>query len=250
MRSKPLIVGVAAVVIAVIAVALVLALSGREATPSAETPEPPEPAAVLLIPGYGGDPAPLAVLDAALRDAGFDVETLDLGTGTDDLRGYAADAVAAAERLVDGGAPSVSSVGFSAGGIIGRVAADEAPDAFDEVISIASPHDGTAWALILGTACPIACQQLQPGSELLESLPEAPDEADWLSVYSSTDEIILPPDSSALPGATVGTIQGVCEGQSVRHSQVPSHPWIIDAVLAFLVAEALPTQCSSEPAQQ
>ncbi len=212
--------------------------------PSEDAGEQPVPAAaVLLIPGYGGDPSSLARLQETLTGAGYTSVVLDIGTGTEDLRGYASEAVAKASELLDAGAPEVSSIGFSAGGLIGRIAAVAEPDLFDEVISLSSPHDGTAWALLGGSGCPPACQQMQPGSDLLESLPAAPDAARWLAIYSQTDEIILPPVSSALVGATVLPIQDVCPSATVRHSGVPAHPLVIAAVVAALADEPLPTAC-------
>ncbi len=209
----------------------------------AEQAVPGQPEAVLLIPGYGGDREPLEALRAALTDAGYLVEVLDIGTGTGDLRGYAHAAEERAETLLGGGAGTVSTVGFSAGGLIGRIAAIDDPALFAEVVSIAAPHRGTALALLGGPRCPLACQQMKPGSDLLAGLPDAAGPARWLSLYSQTDEVIVPARSSELPGATVQAIQQVCTDAAVSHGQVPSDPWVVAAVSAFLADRPLPAQC-------
>lgn len=236
------VVGLVVVACAVL-IAIAAGLLWRPASNSAAPEATAE--AVILIPGYGGDPSPLDALRERLAGAGYHVVVLDIGTGTDDLRGYADDAAQQAQSLLDEGAPAVSSVGFSAGGLIGRIAADVEPGLFADVISLAAPHDGTAWALLGGTNCPTACQQMQPGSELLASLPDAPDSASWLSLYSTTDEVIVPVDSSALAGATVAAIQQACPGTRASHGDVPADPWVIDAVSAFLAEQSLPVACPS-----
>jgi esterase/lipase len=138
-------------------IALALLLRGGSDRPAA-TADPAAPPAVLLIPGYGGDVEPLSSLQAALAGSGYTVAVLDIGDGTGDLNEYGRDAVARADELLTEGASSVSSVGFSAGGLIGRIAAVAAPDLFQNVISLASPHEGTLWALLGGANCPTACQ--------------------------------------------------------------------------------------------
>jgi pimeloyl-ACP methyl ester carboxylesterase len=180
---------------------------------------------------------PLSNLQAELASSGYTVAVLDIGDGTGDLNEYGRDAVARADELLADGASSVSSVGFSAGGLIGRIAAVAQPDLFQDVISLASPHEGTLWAVLGGANCPTACQLMKPNSPLLESLPDAPDPEAWLSVYSTTDEVVVPATSSDLPGATVLVIQDLEPGATVRHGQVPSDPTVLAAVKAFLADE-------------
>ena len=244
-RHPAVLLGAIVAVLALVgAVLAVVVWSGSDEEPTAApSPSAPPPAAVLLIPGYGGDPTPLNRLSAALAADGYRVAVLDIGTGTGDIRQYAEQATVQSRALLAAGAPSVSSVGFSMGGLVGRIAADDAPEVFDEVISLASPHEGTLLALLGGSGCPQACQQMQPGSDLLTGLPDAPDPDDWLSIYSTTDGTILPAESSALAGATVLRVQDICTSATVRHSGVPSHPLVIAAVLAALADEPLPDTC-------
>ena len=108
------------------------------------------------------------------------------------------------------GADSVDVVGYSAGGVVARLwVADLGGDAAARrVVTLASPHHGTDLAAVavgLGpTACPVACQQLAPDSDLLREL-NAGDETPtgppgWRS-GPSDDKTVVPPDSGALDGA-------------------------------------------------
>lgn len=232
--GKRIVVAAGAVAVALVVVGVLLQL--RPGGSPAPAPTALGREAVLLIPGYGGDPAPLGPLRSALLAQGYEVAVLDIGDGTGDLVDYAANAVQRAEELRGEGHAAVSSVGYSAGGVVGRIAADQQPAAFDDVISLASPHAGTLWAALAGPTCPTACQQMRPGSALLASLPPAPDPSDWLAVYSTADEIIVPADSSALPGATVLTLQSMTPDSVAGHGQVPGDPAVIDAVVTFLAA--------------
>lgn len=217
----------AALVVAVIAAVLAVQLS--RATPSDSATPGDGPPAVLLIPGYGGNQEPLSALRASLTLEGYSVGIIDIGEGTEDLSGYAELVVAEAERMLADGAASVSSVGYSAGGVIGRVAAVDRPDLFSRVISIASPHGGTLWAtLATGRNCPTACQQLRPGSDLLSELPDAPSASDWLTIYSPDDRVITPATSSILPGAMQLELPGL------SHDRVPTDPEALAAVTDFL----------------
>lgn len=232
-----------------IIVSLILWRPWQESDPTAQSPVAEDIAAVpdslVMIPGYGGGNAQLQPLAALLREEGTKVVFLDIGDGTGDLRGYASDAVASADRLRAEGAQSVAVLGYSAGGITARIAATDDPEAFSRVITLASPHQGTTLAELgsITGQCPEACQQMRPGSDLLTDLPGASDSETWLSVYSTTDEVIIPPTSSELDGATVLSIQSLCTDRSVSHSRVPTDSLTTAAVSAFLQAEALPLAC-------
>lgn len=196
---------------------------------------------VLLVPGYGGSTGSLETLAAALPDA----EVVELpGDGTGDLRGSAealADRVE--EALDESGASSVDLVGYSAGGVVVRYyVAELGGDAVTRrVATIASPHHGTDLAALAtslgGGACAEACRQLDPASELLRGLndgDETPAGPLWLSLWTATDETVVPPDSAVLDGATNIQVQRICRSGAVSHGEVVRDPVTVQLVQAFL----------------
>ncbi len=196
---------------------------------------------VLLVPGYGGSTGSLETLAAALPDA----EVVELpGDGTGDLRGSAealADRVE--EALVESGASSVDLVGYSAGGVVVRYyVAELGGDAVTRrVATIASPHHGTDLAALAtslgGGACAEACRQLDPGSELLRGLndgDETPAGPLWLSVWTQSDETVVPPDSAVLEGAVSYDLQDGCGAGAVSHGKVVRDERTVSLVQSFL----------------
>lgn len=214
----------------------------------ADTQEPASPMArkVLMVPGYGGGESELRGLGSKLAAAGIDWAIIDVGDGKGDLKKYARKVRnrAAKLRATD---HAVDLIGYSAGGITARIAATSHPDDFRRVVTLSAPHHGTALAelgAVFGE-CPKACQQIRPGSRLLDWLEgrfEGPD-SDWLSIYSSTDKVIRPPRSSELDGAEVESIQETCTDVKVRHGEVPKHRQTAAMVVAFLDGQPLPDAC-------
>ena len=231
-----------------IAAALVfrqLQANDTQAVAETQTEQAVRPTQTLLIPGYGGGKTQLQDLKGPLSAAGISSEIIDVEDGQGNLNDYAAktNAVAADWRAQG---YDVNVVGYSNGGVIARIAASDQPDNFAKVVTMASPHNGTVWA-DLGNAigqCPQACQQVRPDSKLLADLPEIADE-NWLSIYSTSDEVINPAESSVIPGATVQVIQDLCQDKELRHGDVPTDPQTRALVIAFLSDEALPTRCLS-----
>lgn len=195
---------------------------------------------VLLIPGYGGDASSLSALAADLGSAGYAVAVADIGDGQGDLAGYARTVQDNIRELEKEGGGSVHLVGFSAGGVIARLALSEAPDLpVGRIVTLGSPHYGTTLASV-GAAfapeeCPIACQQLARDSELLSGLPVAGSEEKWLAVYTPSDSVVRPIESAILEGATALDIEGYCSqrGQEVQHGDLPTAAGISAVVSAF-----------------
>ena len=190
------------------------------------------PGPVLLVPGYGGSTGALEVLAAALREAGRQTTVVRLpGDGTGDLRESAQALADAADAALAAGAPSVDVIGYSAGGVVARLWAQDNLGDVRRVITLGSPHHGAELAA-LGAAfspgsCPAACQQLVPGSDLLEGLnagDETPDGPQWLAVWTTQDEVVTPPESARLEGAVNVALQQLCPGLQVTHGQLPTHP--------------------------
>lgn len=195
--------------------------------------------AVIMIPGYGGGAGGLEPLASALRATGRIVEVTDIGDGHGDIAAYGAQVADRARALVAAGAPAVDLVGYSEGGLIARAAVAADPSVIGRVATIGSPHSGTALAglgAMLGNeaTCPLACQQMAPDSDFLGALPQAGDAERWLSVYSATDDVIRPADSSDLAGATNIEVTGTCTTGPLTHGAVVTAAATAALVTSFL----------------
>jgi triacylglycerol esterase/lipase EstA (alpha/beta hydrolase family) len=106
------------------------------------------------------------------------------------------------------------------------------------VVTLGSPLHGTEIAAASGVlapgACPVACQQLSPGSALLDDLDRQPLDVPWLSMWTEDDQTVVPPDSARLSGAINVSLQQVCPGAAVSHSQLPTDPQVTALVLRAL----------------
>lgn len=246
MKRTPLFVGLALVGIVGLVIAGIL-LSQDNSEETVAVPESPE-RTVLLIPGYGGGTGQLERLAGELDEQGIQAEVIDIGGGTDDLRKYADLVQARAEELVSQGEPAPDLIGYSAGGVTARTAFTNNPDLYGRVITLASPHQGTSTAVLgeLVDACPLACQQLQPGSKLIESFPAPERPQDWLSIWSDDDIVIRPATSSEIPDITNYRIQQACDVRDIDHGAVPTDPQVEATVVAFLEDEPLPESCVPE----
>ena len=133
---------------------------------------------MLLVPGYGGSTGSLDSLASRIRATGRTATVLDLpGTGTGNLVTDAAALLnSAVNNAVAHGAPSVDVIGYSAGGVVALIWArqDDGLNRARRIITLGSPFHGTSLAsaaqAFVPDACPVACQQLTPGSPLLASL--------------------------------------------------------------------------------
>ncbi len=235
----------AVAVVAVLAVAAGLLLPRLAADdPAPVAQEVPGP--VLLVPGYGGSTRSLEPLAARLTAAGRDATVVPVpGDGTGDLTASAdALAAAAAEALARTGADSVDVVGYSAGGVVARLwVADGGAATVRRVVTLGSPHHGTTLAdLATGIApaqCPAGCRQLTTDSPLLGRLnagDETPAGPTWVSVWTTADETVTPPESARLEGAVDLPVQSVCADSRVRHGQLPADPVVQGIVLSQLAA--------------
>ena len=246
-RRRLLLVSVVLVVVAAAAtVAAVTTATGRAAEPSATGltgPAQDRLGPVILVPGYGGSTGALDVLASQIRATGRTALVLQLpGTGTGSLLADAALLNTAVEADLRQGAPSVDVIGYSAGGVVALIWArlDDGIAHARRIITLGSPFHGTRLAAaaeaLVPDACPAACQQLVPGSQLLDSL-DVTDPAGlprWMSVWTSDDQVVTPPDSARLPGALDVQLQSICPAARVSHSQLPTSPVVIAMVLQAL----------------
>jgi triacylglycerol lipase len=204
--------------------------------------EPPVPAAqppVVLVPGLGGSPTDLALIANALEADGRRTVTVDTHGGTADLR----DQAALVDEVARGtGAEEVDVVGFSAGGIVSRLwATGEGADAVRRLVTVGAPHHGTtldALGISDPADCTEACAQLLAGSDLLEELDGAavPAGAEWVSIWSDSDGVVVPAESARLDGALDVNVQDVCGDLELRHLDLLGHP-VPDLVAAVLDGE-------------
>ena len=243
-RRKILVAGVGLLVAAVAvvsAVAIVAAVGGRAARagPSGFPPQD-RPGPVLLVPGYGGQTGSLSVLAARIRSDGRAATVVRMpGNGTGNLNADAAALNGAVNRALNGGAPSVDVIGYSAGGVVVLLWAreDDGATKARRVITLGSPFHGASIAAgaegFVPGACPVACQQLMPGSRLLAGLDATPVPArpPWLSLWTTDDQVVTPPGSARLPGAINVPVQSLCPNARISHGQLPTNPVVTAIVL-------------------
>jgi pimeloyl-ACP methyl ester carboxylesterase len=237
-----------AVAAAAVAGGIWAAQTGGTGGGQAGYPSASRPGTVLLVPGYGGRTAALEVLAARLRAAGRTATVVALpGDGTGDLEAQAGVLDGYVSRALADGAPSVDVVGYSAGGVVALLWADEHDGAHKarRIVALGSPLHGAMLAALgaalVPGACPVACQQLAPGSGLLDRLQQVPltGHPSWLSLWTVDDLIVRPPDSARLPGAVNVVLQDVCTGADIQHGELPTDPLVTGIVLRALSAARL-----------
>jgi pimeloyl-ACP methyl ester carboxylesterase len=227
------------------------------AAPPAPAPQRPGP--VLLLPGYGGSTSSLERLAATLRaHTGRDVRVVRaVGDGTGDLTVQAKALAATVSTLIRGGAPSVDVVGYSAGGVVARLWAARFGGAAQarRVITLGSPHQGTAVAdlaqQLAPDRCPTACRQLAPDSDLLRELPQgAVPGPSWVSLWTTRDDVVTPPSSGRLQGAVDVELQSVCPDDEVRHGGLPDDPLVAGIIARAIASTSMsaapgPSECAA-----
>jgi triacylglycerol lipase len=255
-RRRALVVAVALIAAAAV-VAVVTVVLTRPAQPGPARPAAQDrPGPVLLVPGYGGQRSSLAPLAARIRAAGRPASVVSLpGNGTGDLNADAAALNAAVTRALEGGAPSVDVIGYSAGGVVALLWArhDDGFAKARRVVTLGSPFHGTTIAAgaegFVPGACPLACQQLVPGSRLLAGIDATPVPARprWVSLWTTDDQVVTPPGSARLAGALNVAIQSVCPAERISHGQLPANPVVTAIVLQAIgrgpVAAPTPADC-------
>lgn len=234
--------GALALVVAVAAVATG-ALASR-GTPEAT---PGRPGTVLLVPGYGGSTTSLDELAGRIRASGRTATVVALaGDGTGDLTVQARVLDGYVNQAIGAGSGPVTVIGYSAGGVVAWLWYVDFGGASraGKIITLGSPLHGARIAAV-GTGfdpaeCPVACQQLAPGSALLTQLQQASQmRPPWLSLWSTDDQTVQPPDSARLAGAVNVPLQSVCPGADIQHGQLPTAPLVVGLVLRALASNRL-----------
>jgi triacylglycerol lipase len=222
------------------------------AAPVVPGPRPADdrPGPVILVPGYGGDDQMLVGLADRLHRAGRTTTLLQLPNNAEgDLHEQAQVLAARVTQVLKAGAPSVDLVGYSAGGIVVGLFVAAHPQQVRRVVSIGSPMHGTDLAGLaagfLPSACPVACQQMVPGTSLLASLVGAEPArtgVPWLSLWTTNDQVVQPVDSARVNGALNVVLQAVCADDNVDHINLPADP-----LVAALTLKGLGTGVTAVP---
>jgi pimeloyl-ACP methyl ester carboxylesterase len=97
--------------------------------------------------------------------------------------------------------------GHSMGGLIARYAVNVLGCPADAVVAIATPHAGSHFARIGLGAC---ARQMEPGSDFLLELAQAPAARPLFNVATIHDSLVVPRDSAALPADSVLVTSGWC----------------------------------------
>jgi pimeloyl-ACP methyl ester carboxylesterase len=246
-RRRFLLLGVAGAVLVALLVIIGVRITTRT---SSRTPDQARPGTVVLVPGYGGSRTALTALGAVLTAQGRATDVLTLpGDGTGDLLAQAKTLDTAVRKALSDGEPSVDVIGYSAGGVVTRLWVDRyrGAEVARRVVTLGSPLHGAriagVGAALAPDACPQACRELAPGSDLLDGIDKpVPKGLPWLSIWTENDETVQPPDSARIDGAVNLPLQSICPSDRVTHGDLP-----IDPDVTALVVRALGTEPLTEP---
>ena len=230
---------------AVAVTGVVRALAG---SPSVTVGDENRPGDVLLVPCYGGSTAALDVLAAKIKAAGGAAIVVQLaGDGTGDRQVQANVLNGHVNQALGAGSGPVTVIGYSAGGVVAwlwDVDYDGVAKA-RRIITLGSPLHGADLAAV-GVAdvpgeCPAACEELVPGSAMLSRLQQtaAVTRPPWLSLWTTDDQVVQPPDSAQLSGAVDVPLQSIYPGAAIQHGQLPTAPLVVGIVLRTLRSAGL-----------
>jgi triacylglycerol lipase len=212
---------------------------------------PHEP--VLLVHGTGltAEESWSWNLAETLPALGFDVCLVHLpDRAWGDIQRSAEYVVHAVRTIAGRSGRRVDVVGHSQGGLEPRWAIRFWPDVrdlVDDLVTLASPHHGTfsADGLCATGRCPPAVWQMRHGSRFLAALnagDPTPGPVSHTSLRSLTDELVQPPATAVLPGASNVLIQDLCPGRPVHHGGM-----LHDAVAFAVLLDALARPGPADP---
>jgi pimeloyl-ACP methyl ester carboxylesterase len=213
--------------------------AGRAQAPDAERYEPDVPALpVIFVHGLSDRPSIFTRLLDRLRGCGAGpFLTTTFSPFNPDIRIAARSLAEQVERVREqaGGRP-VCLVGHSMGGLIARYYVQRlGGDAHVSlVITLATPHSGTAVALLAPPRSVL--RQLCPGSDLLAELAEpcAGCRSRFVAFYSNLDEAVLPAGRGRIDHPDL-LVRNVLV-HSVGHLMLPVHTTVVDEIRALLTA--------------
>ncbi|MEU1864063.1 esterase/lipase family protein [Streptomyces gardneri] len=186
----------------------------------------------------------------ALRADGYDVCGVDLpNRSMGDIQVASEYVVHAVDRIYAATGRKVDVIGHSQGNMELRWAAKWWPHVqaeIDDMILLANPGRGvTGGNLFCVLSCAPALHQFSMGSNFLAALnrdDQTPGAISYTSVYSRTDEAIIPFTSAPMTGAKNIALQDVCFGRVVTHFGL-----VYDSVTYLLVKDALSHSGTADP---
>ncbi len=170
---------------------------GREAVASQRPSAPP----VLLVHGYLCNRACWWWLRRKLRALRLEVATLDLEPPFGDIDDFAEQLHRRVEALAaETGQNRVVLIAHSMGGLVARCYLRRyGASRVAQLITLASPHHGTRVAPI---AVGLDGRQMEPTSQWLAQLAAGESlVVPTVSLWTASDELVVPQESSCLPGA-------------------------------------------------
>ncbi|NWF30266.1 lipase [Streptomyces sp. PKU-EA00015] len=213
------------------------ALYGRPAGPGDPLPADAE-IPVLLVHGLADGASVIPPLERELRGDGVG-PFIQIGCNVfgPDIRKSARSLSRQVELACAGGAGRAAVViGYSLGGLIARYYVQRlGGDAYVPlVITLATPHGGTATALLAPAHRRL--RQLRPGSELLTELaePAARCRTRFVAFYSDMDEAVIPAARGRIDHPDLKAHNILVPG--VGHLTLPLHRPVIDEMRTLLAA--------------
>ncbi|QIK74159.1 esterase/lipase family protein [Nocardioides piscis] len=210
-------------------------------------PTAAQPTPVVLVHGTFGDRRSLLDrISWRLEQRGFCVYSLDYGSrATGPIEESAAQLSTFVDRVLAAtGAPKVSMVGHSQGGMMPRyyIKFLGGADKVDDLVGLAASNHGTSRSDSMGDSGSFcySCTQQAAGSDFLTALnagDESLGDVSYTNVVTRYDEVVVPFDSGHLapgPGVTNVVLQDTCGLDLTEHVQIPQDgpaiAWALDAL--------------------
>ncbi len=195
----------------------------------------PADAPVLLVHGVLCNGGIWLGVRGALRRRGLGpVYTISYGPPLASIETFADQLAARVEAIVAAtGAPTVSLVAHSMGGLVARAYMRRHGSArVSRLVTLGTPHAGSVLAWLLPGTC---LKQLRRGNPWLDALNAAPlPPVPIVSIWSWHDSMVAPQDSARLPGAENVAVVGV------GHNAMPRDARVMDLVTAALAGARAP----------
>lgn len=214
------------------------ALAACLATVSLSTLSPaqaaPDRNPVIFVHGYGGSASDVSSVKPGLIARGYvasDIHSLDFPNGETNGATAARLKTYVDQLLASTGATKVDIIGFSMGSLSSRYYVKNlgGKDTVEHYVSIAGPNHGTAqasfcWLVTWDRACP----QMAPGSTFLSNLnsgDETPGDVVYATWVSECDDVISPPKSTFLSGATNHWTKAC-----LKHNSTPGSSEVVNGI--------------------